>query len=496
MFKSELAECVNLFNSGKVLDAEINAKLLANKYSNEYELFNLLALISVNLNKFDQAILYFNSCLKLNNNSPDIFFNLGLIYRKKNNFFLSIKNYKKAIKLKKDFLGAYVNLAAVCKLNGSFEEAIENYKQAIKLKPDYLEVYNNLGIIYGEIRRFKEALVCFKKIKMINKKFYDAYYNESFIFLLQSKFKKGFDLHEYRWKATSRPQDPYYDLNNKLWDGKPFKGTLLVWSEQGLGDHLFFGRMVCRLNDYAKKIIFKVDKRLVQLFRDFLFKPRFNNIEVVAHEINNPIVIFDKHIPSGSLGKFFANNNKEILKFSRKSFVLNNKINEKKIITFLSNFKGLKIGLSWKSLNKNEQHRNIPLEKLTSVFNKKNLNLINLQFGETNQEISEINKNLGIKIHNLREVDNLNDISELCFLINHLDLVITIQNTTAHLSLGLQKKTYVLLPLNSRWHWGVNKKRSNWYPAAEIFRQSRHNYWEDVLNNVKIQLNKDYYETI
>ena len=281
-----------------------------------------------------------------------------------------------------------------------------------------------------------------------------------------------------------------------LFRSKKFNGTLLVWSEQGIGDHLFFGRMVWCLNSYAKKIIFIVDKRLVQLFKDSLFSQSINNIEVVSYDKNNLVTNFDKHIPSGSLGKFFAKNDKAILKFSRNSFILKNEINEKKVINFLSNFNGIKVGLSWKSHNKNEQHRNIPLENLVSIFNKKNFTLINLQFGNNEHEILEINKNLGIKIYNLEGVNNLNDIYDLSTLIKHLDLVVTIQNTTAHLSLGLQKKTFVLLPINSRWHWGVNNKKSIWYPAAEIFRQSRYNYWEDVLNSVKIQLDKNYYATI
>ena len=113
-----------------------------------------------------------------------------------------------------------------------------------------------------------------------------------------------------------------------------------------------------------------------------------------------------------------------------------------------------------------------------------------MQFGDTNDEISQVEKNSLCKIHNLKDIDNFNNIDELSFLINNLDLVITIQNTTAHLSLGFQKKTFVLLPTNSRWHWGVSGERSPWYPAAQIFRQSKYNDWEDVLNNVKISLDK------
>ena len=59
-------------------------------------------------------------------------------------------------------------------------------------------------------------------------------------------------------------------------------------------------------------------------------------------------------------------------------------------------------------------------------------------------------------------------------------------------SLALHKKTFVLLPSNSRWHWGMNDKRTIWYPTAKIFRQSKYNHWEDVLNNVNIQLNSFY----
>ena len=162
----------------------------------------------------------------------------------------------------------------------------------------------------------------------------------------------------------------------------------------------------------------------------------------------------------------------------------------KKIINFLNNLKGFKIGLSWKSLNRNEQHRNISLQNLISILPHKNCSLINLQFGDVSREISEVEKYFFNKIHSIRDLDNFNNIDELSFLINNLDLVITIQNTTAHLSLGLHKKTFLLLPTNSRWHWGVSGEKSVWYPTAKIFRQSKLNYWEDVLNNVKINLDK------
>ena len=306
---------------------------------------------------------------------------------------------------------------------------------------------------------------------------------------MQNKFIEGWQRYEFRWNSKDQIK-PLYNLNEHIWDGKFLNGTLLVWSEQGIGDHLFFGRMIQCLKDQAKKIVFTVDKRLIKLFKNSLSNLGINNIEIIEYNKNNLFVNFDKHLPAGSLGKFFAKSDKEILKFSKNNFVINNNEDYEKVKKFLNNLKGFKIGLSWKSLNKNEQHRNISLQKLVSILPDKNCSLINLQFGDTAEEISKVENNSLVKIHSLKDIDNFNNIDELSFLINSLDLVITIQNTTAHLSLGFQKKTFVLLPTNSRWHWGVSAEQSIWYPAAQIFRQSKYNYWEDVLNNVKISLNK------
>jgi len=471
------------------------------------------------LKRYDEALSNYDQAIKLKPDYAEAYYNKAITLNELQSYDEALSNYDQAIKLKPDYAEAYYNKAISLKGLQSYDEALSNYDQAIKLKPDYANAYNNKGNIFRNLQRYDEALfhyhkaislksdyfyaynnlglISLEKKKLteafnffetclkINPKFLEPYYNESFIFLLQNEFIEGWKRYEYRWVAEN--QKPSYDLNDNAWNGDFLDGTLLVWSEQGLGDHLFFGRMLQCVTYYAKKIVFSVDKRIIQLFKDFLLSLSINNIEVIEHDKKKLFINFDKHIPSGSLGKFFANSHEQISKFSDKSFVINKKY--KKIDDFLANFKGLKVGLSWKTLNQEEQHRSIPLEKL--VINlKKNFNIINLQFGKTDEEINKIDRDFGLKIHNYKGIDNLNDIYELCYLIKNLDLIITVQNTTAHLSLGLQKKTFLLLPVQSRWQWGLNGNNSVWYPTAHIFRQSKEGDWEDVLNNIKIELNK------
>jgi Tfp pilus assembly protein PilF len=468
--------------------AKKNYEAAINLDQNFLKAYINLGVVLEEQNKYFDAIKILDLALKRDNKNYAIYSNRGILFQKIKKFEDSVASFIEAIKINNSDSEIFYNLAITYRKMGDFDNAIINYKKAISLNPNHYRAYNNLGSLFVDLRRFPEALEFFKKTLEINKEFLEANYNASFIFLLQNQFIEGWKRYENRWYAKGE-EKPLYDLNNNLWDGKFLEGTLLVWSEQGIGDHIFFGRIVKTLKDCATNIIFEVDKRLVDLFKNFFLKSGINNISVIKLIKNDSQIKFDKHIPAASLPRYFAKNDNDILKFSKDIFIIDRNDN-KKLNNFLKNLPGFKIGLSWRSLNNNEQHRSIPLKDFNSILKTNNCSFVNLQFGNIDEELNQTQKDLGIKIYDLKEIDKTNDINELSFLIKNLDLIITIQNTTAHLSLGFQKKTFVLLPTNSRWQWGVNSKTSAWYPSAQLFRQTRFNYWEDVLNNVKNELNK------
>ena len=65
-------------------------------------------------------------------------------------------------------------------------------------------------------------------------------------------------------------------------------------------------------------------------------------------------------------------------------------------------------------------------------------------------------------------------------LIDACDIVLTVSNTTAHLSAALGKPTLILLPWHTPlWYWHLNSMDSRWYPSAVLLRQGTTGDWSE-----------------
>jgi hypothetical protein len=124
------------------------------------------------------------------------------------------------------------------------------------------------------------------------------------------------------------------------------------------------------LDDYAKKIIFICDKRLVPIYKRYFAKI---NPEKFIIEKEYQKERFTKHIASEMLGEFFANSIEDINNFSGKKLIPSKEW-DLEIDNFLSSLpkNKLNIGLSWSTLNKIEHdQKSIKLDKFSEIFKKK-----------------------------------------------------------------------------------------------------------------------------
>jgi len=84
--------------------------------------------------------------------------------------------------------------------------------------------------------------------------------------------------------------------------------------------------------------------------------------------------------------------------------------------------------------------------------------------------------------------DQFSNIDIFAAQIAAMDMVVTIDNSTAHLAGALGVPAIVLLPFASDWRWLQMREDSPWYPTLRLFRQPKRGDWQSVLQRVQSAL--------
>jgi hypothetical protein len=162
----------------------------------------------------------------------------------------------------------------------------------------------------------------------------------------------------------------------------------------------------------------------------------------------------------------------------------------------IANIQSPRIGLVWSGGFRADQpelwgvnkRRNISFDVLSKINNPK-FNFFSLQKGEPAESELLSKKELYWKTDNLHNYTNeLNDFGDTAGLIANLDLVITVDTSTAHLSAAMGKPTWILNRFNNCWRWLSYGTSSDWYPSVKLFRQKENGNWSDVIAEVSNQL--------
>ena len=269
-----------------------------------------------------------------------------------------------------------------------------------------------------------------------------------------------------------------------MWNGEKNQ-RVLVWGEQGIGDELMFSSIIPELYATSLKILVKCDKRLIPLFE------RSFPADVIYFSKDQPVPEdeYDFHIPMGSLPLTFRKS-LDSFKKSASGFLKYDMSKTESIKAQLMHEYGKKIiGISWKTASpiRSSLSRNIDLAKLARALDNSNTQLLCLQYGDISDEIEAVKRDFGIEVIQFSDVDNKNDIDGLAALMAACDTVITIDNSTAHLSGALGLTTKLMLPYTANWRWGLSGNSSYWYDAVQLYRQSEVNDWYSVLAQIKLK---------
>lgn len=479
---------LNLLNRSAEALESINVAIELD--SNYAQAYNNKGIALRDLGHLDEALVNYARATELNPQYAEAYSNAGNALKDLRRFDESFNSYIKAITLKQDFAEAYYNLGSVLKDQYRYEDALTSYRKAIELKPNYAECFCNRGILNTELMHLHDAERDFATALKLKPDLPSAIWSKAVLDLLCGDLEQGFIGFEWRWRDKNCVSfKEKRDFIEPLWLGKEslLNKTILIYSEQGLGDTIQFCRYVPLVASLGAKVIFEVQKPLRSLL---------SNLNGVAKLIcpGDSSPPFEYQCPLLSLPLAFKthldnipNQIPYIRADDRKASYWRNKLGTKR---------RLRVGLVWSggfraqtpeiwSVN---ERRNIPVEHLTHLKDL-DIDFFSLQKGEPAE--SQFKEALrfnwkGPQINNY--ADELVDFSDTAGLIENLDLVISVDTSTAHLAAAMGKPVWIMNRFDTCWRWLTNTDNSPWYPTVKLFRQKEAGNWTDVMNEVELAL--------
>lgn len=431
------------------------------------------------LNRLEEALASHDKAVNLRPDYAEAYGNRGNALLELNRLDEALASYDKAISLDPVSAEAYSNRGhALLELN-RLDEALESYDKAISLKPDFAEIYYNRGNALKELKRRDEALASYDKAISLKPDYAECSYNKALLLLGQQDFQDGFNLYQWRWKTKDFDSRP---LNTTIpaWNGSSYTGKLLLWTEQGIGDEIFYSSMI-PLISHDISVTLSADKRLHSLYaRSF---PHLNLIDRAVQEqpVNGG---FEAQAAIGDLGNLLKVSS-ATLKQRRHPLLV---VSQERTQAHLLNNEFLRkkpvCGVAWKSANKKfGDKKSITLQDLKPLLTTGDVTFVNLQYGDVTTEITQVAEETGITIEQATDLDVFNDIDGLLSLIEACDIVFTTSNVTAHLAGAIGKKAAVLVPAGKGrlWYWH-NEPQSIWYPSLRLFSQNDRGDWSIAIS--------------
>lgn len=329
--------------------------------------------------------------------------------------------------------------------------------------------------------------------------------------LMMEDFTRGWEYHEARFQVFGWQSLNTLPLQLPRWEGQNLTGkTLLVHGEQGTGDEVMFASILPELVAQAKHVYLACHPNLVDLFQ-----ASFPKATVIAHPRGKPQVwektlpdwfkrlvknnTLDYQVSTSSLARYTRQKAQDFpgtpyLKVtaerrSRLGKVLPHELDQhsaaEKAFSHLPGA-GVKIGLAWSGnlSNPTAALRSTPLATLRPLRDAlPGAQFISLQSGQYAHQIAEVPE--------MRLMDtsaHTENFADLAALMQHLDLVITVDTSYVHIAAGSGVPTWLMQSRRGEWRWGWQRKHPLWYRCVDLFWQPVQGDWASVIDAMAQEL--------
>ena len=378
-------------------------------------LLNELGTCYNELNKNEQAIIYFSKIISMVN-VPIVFVNISLCYTQ-------LKLYKKAILY--------------------YKKGLENNND-IDMKH---KIYDSLGAIYFYIKDYDTSLKYYNLCDMTNP---NILYNMSFPYLAKKEFRKGLELYEKRLVnndiciQTQKPLRVEIPFIMKRWDGKMPCNKLLIIYEKGIGDNIQYFRYIIELSlKFPTMIIHYFCKDSISHLLDTSQYPNVDVVDNVSIDYGYHYKLYIMSLPHIlEMDDVIPNVHNYIIQNKSLNDSWKQRLNQLQIAK-----KRPKIGLVFNGLLNSFIDKQIEFNNISKLF----LNDCDFICLHKKEDMSPSIKTFS-NFH-IFDIDKTKPFEDTISILNNVDLLITIDTSIVHMAGVMGIKTWLLLGNGSDWRW-------------------------------------------
>jgi tetratricopeptide (TPR) repeat protein len=383
---------------------------------------------------------------------------------------------RRGAELQPEVAWAQIAYGNVLQVLARFDEAVDHYRKALAIEPGHFDAINNLGLTLLKMGQPVEALKTWDEAVEKHPDNANLRANRSLAILTLGNLARGFAEYESRFESLAFRSTP--QPSKPRWRGEDVRGkTILLSSEQGLGDTIHFARYVPMIAQTGARVVIACPPEI----KDLLLTVK-GVAEVRSRGDADPQ--FDYWVPMASLPFHFKTTLENVP--AEVPYLHADAARIEKWRSRLAGEGIFKVGIVWAGspLHQNDRSRTCRLEQFFPLARIEGVRLFSLQKGPAAQAV--LGAPAELKLTALG--DELRDFSDTAAVLEALDLLIAVDTSVVHLAGALGRPVWTLLAHGPDWRWLMEREDSPWYPTMRLIRQPKVHDWKSVFERLEREL--------
>ncbi|HEY4114806.1 MAG TPA: tetratricopeptide repeat-containing glycosyltransferase family protein [Rhizomicrobium sp.] len=412
--------------------------------------------------RLDAAERSYRAAIAANPGFGEAHHNLGVVLHLRGRYRQAIHAFETSRKLDPDLTAAArTGVGAILLETGEYANAEQELRAAVAADPNFINAHRFLGDLLRAQGRMDEARTEYREGARCDPRDAESRFGLAFTRLALGDMPGGWD--DYEWRL-SRLRTPALQ---PVWNGEEIAGrTLLVHSEQGLGDAIQFLRYVPLLAQRGARVLLAIRQEIAAIGATV-----GGYAELVEPTYTLPRFDFSIGLPS--LPRLFRTTLETIprdVPYLRADPARVTAWREK-----LGEWDGPTVAIAWRGnpSHRNDHRRSMRNGEIAPLFDVPGVRFLILQQDDADAPN-------GANILRLGE----HGFDDVAALMEVADVTISVDTVFCHLAGALGRPAWTMLCVGPDWRWQTEGESTPWYPTMRLFRQNTTGDWTRLVSNV------------